>query len=280
VLDWGAPRLRDLPWRHTRDAWAVLVAEVMLQQTQALRVVPKWSAFIDRFPTPAACADASLGDVLREWHGLGYPRRARHLHDTASTVVEHHGGHVPDDLASLIALPGIGPYTARAVLAFAFARDVAVVDTNIARTLARTAGARLTPTQVQRLADALVPPADGWRWNQTLMDLGATTCRPTPHCADCPAKAWCEWHRSGHPHPDPAKGSAAVSTRQPRFEGSNRQARGRILRRLVEGAAPESAFDAEILEGLLTDGLIVRTSDTVHLPETERGRPGDPGPSR
>ncbi len=145
VLAWGMPRLRDLPWRRVRDPWAILVAEVMLQQTQAHRVIPKWEAFVAAFPTPADCAAASLGDVLRLWQGLGYPRRARNLHAAAMAIVERHGGVVPDGpRRRCSALPGIGPYTARAVLAFAFERDVAVVDTNIARVLARTAGNRLT----------------------------------------------------------------------------------------------------------------------------------------
>lgn len=135
VLAWGASTLRDLPWRHERDPWVVLVAEVMLQQTQADRVIPKWQAFLAAYPDPAACAAASLADVLRSWHGLGYPRRARSLHQTAALVVERHGGELPDDLGALVALPGVGAYTARAVLAFAFERDVAVVDTNIARVL-------------------------------------------------------------------------------------------------------------------------------------------------
>ncbi len=146
---WGAPRLRDLPWRATRDPWRILVAEIMLQQTQVPRVIPKWLAFGAAYPTPAACAAAPLGDVLRHWQGLGYPRRARNLHDAATAMVAEHGGAVPDDLDALRALPGIGPYTARAVLAFAFERDVAVVDTNIARVLARVAGARLTLRQAQ-----------------------------------------------------------------------------------------------------------------------------------
>ncbi|HYN34228.1 MAG TPA: A/G-specific adenine glycosylase, partial [Ilumatobacteraceae bacterium] len=133
VLAWGAHDLRDLPWRRERDPWRILAAEVMLQQTQAPRVIPKWTAFLDAFPTPSACAEASLADVLRLWQGLGYPRRARNLHAAAAAVVERHDGRLPDDLDALLALPGIGPYTARAVLAFAFERDVAVVDTNIAR---------------------------------------------------------------------------------------------------------------------------------------------------
>ncbi len=137
VLAWGAADLRDLPWRRERDPWRILVAEVMLQQTQADRVVPKWIEFLESFPTAAACARATLADVLRLWQGLGYPRRARNLRDAALLVVERHDGRLPDDLDALLALPGVGPYTARAVLAFAFEHDVAVVDTNIARVLAR-----------------------------------------------------------------------------------------------------------------------------------------------
>ena len=194
VLAWGVPRLRDLPWRRTRDPWRVLVAEVMLQQTQVERVVPKWEAFLSAYPSPAACARAPLGDVLRLWQGLGYPRRARNLHDAASVMLERHGGRVPDELAALVALPGIGPYTARAVLAFAYERDVAVVDTNIARVLARSVGRRLTAADAQAAADRLVPAGAGWVWNQTLMDLGATVCRPAPRCDACPIGLGCRWH--------------------------------------------------------------------------------------
>ena len=158
----------------------------MLQQTGARRVIPKWHEFCASYPTPAACARATLADVLRRWQGLGYPRRARDLHDAAALIVADHGGRVPDDLTALLALPGIGPYTARAVLAFAFERDVAVVETNIARVLARVAGERLTMRRAQAMADALVPIGAGWAWNQALMDLGAAVCRPSPRCADCP----------------------------------------------------------------------------------------------
>ena len=135
---------------HTRDPWAILVAEVMLQQTQAERVVPKWRAFLTAFPTPAACAAASLGDVLRLWQGLGYPRRARNLHDAARLIVERHGGEVPEHVDDLRRLPGVGAYTARAVRVFAFERDEGVVETNIARLLARTTGERLTPRAGRR----------------------------------------------------------------------------------------------------------------------------------
>lgn len=267
VLAWGDASLRDLPWRRTRDPWAVLVAEVMLQQTQGDRVIPRWRAFLDRWPTPAACAAAPLGDVLREWQGLGYPRRARDLHRTAGVAVAEHGGALPRDLDALLALPGIGPYTARAVLAFAFEADVAVVDTNIARVLARVGGERLTPRRVQDAADALTPAGDGWRWNQVVMDLGATVCRPEPRCADCPTEPTCRWALAGRPDPDPARGSAGVSGRQAPYAGSDRQARGDVLRRLAtEGSAPVAALDARIVASLAADGLLVVDGPTARLP--------------
>ncbi len=256
VLAWGAQDLRDLPWRRERDPWRILVAEVMLQQTQTHRVVPKWTAFLDAFPSPSACAGASLADVLRLWQGLGYPRRARNLHAAASTVVARHDGRLPEDLDALLALPGIGPYTARAVLAFAFEHDVAVVDTNIARVLARTTGERLTPKRAQAAADALVPAGDGWLWNQVFMDLGAVVCRPAPTCEVCPLTSSCAWFVGGLRDPDPAVGSAGVSTRQAPFEGSDRQARGRVLKALGDGPVPRTAFDEHIVVSLVRDGLV------------------------
>jgi A/G-specific adenine glycosylase len=266
VLAWGAADLRDLPWRHERDPWRILVAEVMLQQTQADRVIPKWTAFLEAFSTPAACADASLGDVLRLWQGLGYPRRARNLRDAAMVVVDRHEGCVPDDLDGLLALPGVGPYTARAVLAFAFERDVAVVDTNIARVLARATGERLTPKRAQRLADGLVPVDHGWLWNQVFMDLGATVCRPMPKCAQCPLATSCSWNLAGRPDPDPATGSAGVSTRQSKFEGSDRQRRGAVLEALSAGPQPRERFDPRIVDGLVADRLVESSGDTLTLP--------------
>ena len=266
VLEWGLPRLRDLPWRRTREPWRILVAEVMLQQTQVDRVIPKWEAFCAEFPTPGACAATPLGDVLRLWHGLGYPRRARNLHDAAAAMVERHGGAVPDRLDDLLALPGIGPYTARAVLAFAYERDEAVVDTNIARVLARVAGERLTQKRAQALADSFVPRGQGWAWNQCLMDLGATVCRPAPGCAACPVATMCAWKRTGTDAPDPSIGSAGVSTPQSRFEGSARQARGRVLKALTGGPAPASAFAADIVDGLVADRLVVRVGERLRLP--------------
>ena len=275
VLAWGVPRLRDLPWRRTRDPWAILVSEVMLQQTQVARVERSWATFMAAYPTPAVCAQASLGDVLRHWEGLGYPRRARDLHATASRVVEHFDGQMPRDLDALLELPGIGPYTARAVRAFAFGLDAAIVDTNVARVLARTSGRRLTPKEVQGRADALAPIGEAWVWNQVMLDLGATVCTArSPTCGACPVARSCAWSTSGYPEPDPAVGSAGVSGSQTRFEGSDRQLRGRLLRAAARGSLAEitGAVDGDrqrverVLAGLVADGLLVRSGDGHHLP--------------
>jgi A/G-specific adenine glycosylase len=273
VLAWGVPRLRDLPWRKTRDPWAVLVSEVMLQQTQAVRVIPRWKSFLGRFPTVEICAAASLADVLREWQGLGYPRRARDLHATSQRVTE--SGGFPRDLAGLLALPGVGRYTARAVMAFAFELDAAVVETNVARVYARVTGERLTPARVQALADAHCPSGDAWAWNQCLMDLGAVLCRPAePRCDECPVSARCDWHGTGGP--DPAIGSAGVSVRQARFAGSDRQARGRLMKALGNGPVRRSDVAAvmerdqevatRLLSALENDGLCRTDRLTVRLP--------------
>ena len=263
VLAWGLPRLRDLPWRRTRDPWAILVAEVMLQQTQVPRVIGPWHEFLVAYPSPADLAAAPLGEVLVRWQGLGYPRRARNLHDAAQVVVDRHGGRMPDTMDELRALPGIGPYTARAVLAFAFEHDVAVVDTNIARVLARVAGTRLTAREVQAAADDLVPLGEGWAWNQTIMDLGATVCRPSPRCDVCPLAETCAWHRADHPEPDPAERSALVSTRQAPYEGSERQRRGRVLHALGRGPVLAADHPESTVASLIADRLI--ESDGVWL---------------
>jgi len=271
VLGWGLPRLRDLPWRATRDPWAVLVSEVMSQQTQVARVVPKWQAFMAEFPTTAACAEAALGDVLRLWQGLGYPRRARNLHGAAVAVEQL--GRFPDTLAGLLALPGVGAYTARAVLAFAYETDAAVVDTNVARVLARVGGQRLTPKQAQATADSWVPLGQAWEWNQCLMELGALVCRPTPLCHECPLRPTCAWKGNG---PDPAIGSAGVSRTQAPFEGSDRQARGRLLRAasagavrhaeaaVVMGVAPDRTD--RLVAALIAEGLLVAEAGRLRLP--------------
>jgi A/G-specific adenine glycosylase len=174
---WSDRTRRDLPWRRTRDPWAVLVSEAMLQQTQVARVVVPWARFLGRFPDPCATASAPAGEVIGLWAGLGYNRRAVQLHAAATRICGRHGGRVPDRLEDLLALPGVGPYTARAVLAFAFERDVGVVDTNAARVLARAVSGRpLRAAEVQRLADDLVPAGGGWAHNQAMLDLGATVC--------------------------------------------------------------------------------------------------------
>lgn len=214
----------------------MLVSEYMAQQTQVSRVVPAYHAFLERFPTPGACAAAPAGAVVQAWSGLGYNRRAIHLHGAATAIVERHDGAVPDDLDALLALPGVGPYTARAVLAFAFEREVGAVDTNIGRVLARLANRTLSRREVQRAADAAVPPGRSWAWNQSLMELGATVCTARqPSCDACPLTAHCGWHAAGRPEPDPARGSACVSMPQSRFHGSDRQGRGRLVAALRHG---------------------------------------------
>jgi A/G-specific adenine glycosylase len=230
LLAWAAGRRDDLPWRHTRDPWAVLLSELMLQQTQVARVVPRWHRFLVLFPNARACADAGVGAVVTEWAGLGYNRRAVSLHRAAVAIVERHRGEVPDDLAQLLDLPGVGPYTARAVMVFAFERDDAVVDTNVGRVLARQVGSRLAARSAQDAADDLVPIGRGWAWNQAILDLGAILCtKRSPSCDECPVSGSCAWFASGRSEPDPADGSAGVSGRQSRFEGSFRQGRARLL---------------------------------------------------
>lgn len=248
LLQWSARTRRDLPWRRTRDPWAVLVSELMLQQTQVSRVVPKYAAFLERFRTVAACAAAPAGDVVRLWAGLGYNRRALNLHAAARACVERHAGQLPATLAELQGLPGIGPYTARAVQAFAREADVGVLDTNAARVLARLAGRRLAPREAQDMADSYVPVGEGWAWNQAMLDLGATVCtKRVVRCDQCPVTAHCAWHLAGHPDPDPSDGSAGTSGRQSTFEGSDRQGRGRLVDALRLG--PVAAADLAAATG-------------------------------
>ncbi|MGA0271949.1 MAG: A/G-specific adenine glycosylase [Ilumatobacteraceae bacterium] len=273
LLAWGGPRLRDLPWRRTRDPWGVLVSEVMAQQTQVARIIPRWEAFMERFPTPESLAEAPLADLLRLWQGLGYPRRARALHEAARRIRD--SGRFPSTVEQLMDLPGVGPYTARAVAAFAFDLDVGVLDTNVGRLLARLAGERLRPAAAQTMADDLVPKGDAWIWNQVVMDFGATVCTArSPRCDHCPVSGRCAWAGSTE-RADPAQGSAGVSGKQARFEGSDRQARGRLLAALVDGPIlavavavvmdRDSAVADRLLADLVAEGLCRRVDDEIVL---------------
>jgi A/G-specific adenine glycosylase len=258
----------------------VLVSEVMLQQTQVARVVPAYRPFLARFPTPASCAAAPVGDVVRAWAGLGYNRRAVNLHRTASVVVERHGGRLPADLPGLLALPGIGPYTARAVLAFAATEaSVGVVDTNSARVLARAvAGRPLTAAGAQACADELVPPSQAWAWNSAMLDLGATVCTTrAPRCEACPVAAQCRWRSAGWPRPDPSHGTARASGDQTVFAGSDRQGRGRLVAALrngpialdqapsVAGWPGQAQRASRVVAGLVADGLAAVSADGFRL---------------
>ncbi len=277
VLAWGDAHRRDLPWRRTRDPWAVLVSELMLQQTQVARVVPRFARFLDRFPTVTACASSRVADVVEQWAGLGYNRRAVNLHRAAVAVVDRHAGELPRDLAALVALPGVGPYTGRAVMAFAFGDDVGVVEVNTARVLARAfAGHRLERSEAQALADGLVPEGAGWAWNQAMIDIGATVCeKAVTDCAGCPLRPTCAWAAGGHAPPDPAVGSAGEGTRQSAFAGSDRQGRGRLVDALRQGpvatadAAAAAGWPADldrarrVVQGLVADGLAVLEADGV-----------------
>jgi A/G-specific adenine glycosylase len=268
VLAFGRSSLRPLPWRQTRDPWAILVSEVMLQQTSAARVLEPYRRFLTRFPTVGAGAAASPGDVLRAWAGLGYNRRALNLHRAAAVMVEKHGGAVPADLAALCALPGVGPYTARAVLVFAYETDHAVVDVNVARVIARAVeGHSLSPARGQEVADRLVPRGKGWLWNQSLMEIGAVVCgAQAPGCDRCRVAPTCAWARAGRPQPDPA----APRTRPSAFVGSDRQGRGRLVSALRAGPVSRQGLAAacgwpddpgrarKVADALVSEGLARR----------------------
>jgi A/G-specific adenine glycosylase len=279
VLAWYHPEDRPLPWRRTSDPYAVLVSEIMLQQTQAARVEPLYRAFLQRFPTVVALAAASAGDVVRAWQGLGYNRRAVALHRAAQAIVQHHGGRVPADLPALRALPGIGDYTARAVLAFAYGADAAPVDTNIARVLSRAVSGRpLGRAALQALADECLPPGRGADWSAAVMDLGAGVCTArVARCDACPLAGRCAWQREGGA--DPAAASGVRPRSQASFAQSDRYHRGRLVDSLrsahvpvPRAALPAAAQldDAErlqrIVQGLVDDGLAAWTPRGLCLP--------------
>ena len=246
----------------------------MLQQTSVARVMPKYEAFLDAFPTPGALAEAPLGDALRLWSGLGYPRRCRNLQATAVVLHEQFDDCMPDSLEELLKLPGIGQYTARAVLAFAHRMDVAVVDVNVSRVLSRLEGVPMKARALQNFADELVPQGLGWEWNQVMMDFGARHCTVrSPLCDSCPVRTQCKYKGVGD---DPAQLSAGVSKPQPRFEGSDRQARGRALRAVGDGSRQiadvieamrvDEGRAEKLIASLVDEGLLQRTGNTITLP--------------
>lgn len=296
LLAWFAAEARDLPWRRTRDPYRILVSEVMLQQTQVDRVVPKYHSFIERFPTLQALAEAPTAEVIRFWAGLGYNRRAVNLQRTAREVLDRYGGVFPRDVAALAALPGIGPYTAGAIACFAFEQDVAFMDTNIRRVIRRALADPATETgdaELLALARAAVPPGRGWAWNQGIMELGALICTAdAPACWRCPVRDTCRDYAARCAAdellltPSPASRRRIAERREPPFAGSSRYFRGRIvatLRTLPSGAAltlaelgphvrPEYAGDDEgwlvaLIEGLVRDGLLLFEDGAVRLPE-------------
>ena len=242
----------DLPWRHTRDRWAVLVSEVMLHQTQVARVARVYDGFLARFPTPAVMADAGPGAVITAWGNLGYPRRARRLFD-AATFIRDHGW--PDDLADL---PGIGRYTAAAVAAQVDDLDVPAVEVNVRRVVERVAGARLTERNAEREMVRVGRPLHGRDRLLALMDVGATVCRPrAPHCGECPLRRRCA---TRGPLPDETRHTQAP------FAGSFRQRRGSVMAQLRTGPVAARELDADALASLVDDGLAVVVRGRASLP--------------
>ncbi len=244
VLAWYAIHGRDLPWRRTRDPYAILVSEVMLQQTQVERVIERWTAWLERWPTAGELAAAPRADVIAAWQGLGYNRRAVALHEAARAIAEH---GVPQDQAGWRALPGVGPYTAAAVCALALDHDVIPIDVNVQRILERA----LDATAIEP------PPGRGHDLTQSLFDLGATICLARiPRCEACPLADGC-----------PSRGNRyEPARRQSRFEGSRRQARGQLLNRLREAPVPLADCDDEIAALLIKDGLAEERDGMLALP--------------
>ena len=286
IIDWYSDAGRDLPWRaEDFTPWGILVSEFMLQQTQVDRVLPRLAAWLERWPTPADLAADSPAEAVRMWDRLGYPRRALWLHQASVELVERHGGTVPADVDELLSLKGVGPYTARAVAAFAYAVRVPVVDTNTRRVIARAvngiAAAGMPNERVDLAEMEALLPRDreaAQAFNAGMMELGAIVCTArSPRCVECPIASACAWRAAGYPANAPEK-----RPRQATFEGSDRQARGAILRELRESTSridadslladwPNPAQRGRALDSLLTDGLIELTPEGFQLRGDARG---------
>jgi len=281
LLAWYDVHARDLPWREpSASPWAVMVSEFMLQQTPVARVLPVWEQWLSRWPAPADLAAEPAGAAVRAWGRLGYPRRALRLHAAATAIVAEHDGEVPATYDALLALPGVGDYTAAAVASFAYRRRHVVLDTNVRRVLARTVAGLEFPaqsvTRAERDLAAGLLPEDGptaASWAVATMELGATVCvAAAPRCGDCPVADLCAWREAGYPAYDgpPRRGQT--------YDGTDRQCRGRLLAVLRDSDGPvhrgrlDEAWPAEdqrarCLASLLHDGLVTQVSeDAFALP--------------
>ena len=280
LLRWYDAHARDLPWRRaSATPWGVLVSEFMLQQTPVARVLPVYDTWLARWPRPGDLAAEPSGAAIRAWGRLGYPRRAIRLHAAATAITQDHGGEVPDDYDALRRLPGVGDYTASAVLAFAFGRRQPVLDTNVRRVLARrVTGIEFPPNAVTATEKALaveqLPDDDptAATWSVALMELGALVCTATaPRCDDCPVGDDCAWRSAGHPAYDgpPRRGQA--------WSGTDRQCRGRLMAlareaagpvgaKALERAWPEAGQRGRCVASLIADGLLVRAGADYALP--------------
>ncbi len=267
LFAWQKKNYRVMPWRDTHDAYRILVSEVMLQQTQVLRVMTKYAEFLKKFPTVRILAESNLGDVLRIWSGLGYNRRAKYLHECAKKVVAEHGGKFPDDFEELMKLPGIGISTAGALLAFAFVRDEPMIDTNIRRILVRVFFQKKIPgdKELFEFAKTLIPKGKGRMWNYAMLDLGATLCTARNHSVTCPIQ------KLHGPVED-----FVYKKPQKKFAHSDRFYRGRIIARLIVGATTKAKLQKELelvaarlnilIEKLLREKLIIVRRQTLRIP--------------
>jgi A/G-specific adenine glycosylase len=283
LLRWYDANARDLPWRSAgASPWAVLVSEIMLQQTPVARVLPAYLAWTARWPTPAALAASPAGEAVRAWDRLGYPRRALRLHECARVLVAEHAGAVPSDVDALLALPGVGAYTARAVAAFAYGQRVPVVDTNVRRVVARAVAGAAEPGPPSTARDlaavsALLPDVDAPRFSVALMELGALVCTArSPRCPVCPLRSVCAWRGAGCP---PYEGPAR---RAQSFAGTDRQVRGLLMAVLrassdpvpaarLDAVWPDPVQRARALDGLVADGLVDPVAEGMYALPGVRG---------